>query len=784
MMLKNMKLMPRNLLMAALLLTLAGCGCNDDSTPPGTNPVPIAAVLGIKTRMPPLPVDPPRFNNPIKIDVAFVLDDSDGMNEKPLGIIPANISDRRERSQAAQAIMRRIEDMVRTRLEAEYANENLPVPPLDFAFGVARFEDFGGAFTSPLRRTGDVDDPNNRENDQDARPFILNMPILRQAHPQFDERFLSAMARTAPGDGNSYVQLPGTPDLFKVVDPQTALEALYQISAPQNPDGSYGGFDANGNGSTDDSGLPTSQAGARNPQTLPGASGDVPAIGFQAVNAGDADYDDPSGEPLFRVTSAGGTVVTVPATGGAGGSVTSVSSGNIGGIGWRQDAARFVILSSDIATVTPTDTPNLGTPETPGILPPPSQAQMVSSTAGAPDAPREARNVLAGAFDGGVQSLTGGFPLTTRRMGVANGPDFDPNPTDNVRAPGDGVAPVGAHTLEETIAALNALDIEVLLIGSPFIGGLDTKPGETGVNGDVASDIPADDFDPSDPNKVQPDLAPWFWMNGVSRLTTPEVTSLALGGAEETFPGVYNLGTVWPLTAGNEQGGDESTVKDTVTDDLVERIRGWIDGGFVTGGSGVVALADRPALPTLSYEFILQLLDLGEEQVDFDVVQVAPLVVGNPQRQFTTTAVIPTYWSDQAVPSDVEVSFPSAAEGLLQYTVKDETVPLPATRNEQFEIGAQLTTINGQTAANADQVLAIIALIKARGDGENPIASESDPINVAQAAFTVVVRDSLFPDFGAQLASVIRGCAILNDNTAGQDASDQVGGTCPFPPAP
>jgi len=785
MMLKNLTirtLTPRSFLAALLCLGLGGCGCTSDSTPRiPQNPIRLPAVLGLKTQMPPIPVAPPRLNVPVRIDVAFVMDDSDGMNDKPLGIIPANQGDRRERSQAAQAIMRRIENMVRARLEAEYQNAQLPVPPLDFAFAVARYEDFGGAFTSPLRRTGAVDDPANRNNDQDARPFILNMPILRKAHPQFDERFLAAMAREAPGDGNPYVNLPGTPDLFKVLDPQSGIEALYQIAAPQNANLSYGGFDGNANNSTLDSGLPTSQDGLRNPQTLPGASGDVPAVGFQAVNPTDGDYDDPDGRPLFRITDEGGNVVMIPATGGAGGTVPSVSSGNIGGIGWRPDAARFVILATDIGTVTPTATPPIGTPELPGLLPPPAQSEMVGSTAGAPDAPRQARNVLLGAFDSGVQTLTGGFPLTTRRLGTANGPDFDTNPTDNVRAPGDGVAPVGAHTVEETIARLNALDIEVLLIGAPFIGGLDTKPGVTGVNGDIDSDIPASQFDPSDPSKVQPDMAPWFWMNAVSRLTTPEVTSIALGGAQETFPGVYNFGTVWPFNPADPQGADESNVRDSVTDDLVERIRDWIDNGFVSGGSSIVPLAQRPALPTLSYQFVLTLAD-GPQ--DPDVIQTAPLQAATPQTTFTTTATIPTYWSDQTAPADQTVSFPSAQEGPLQYNAKDDAVALPATRNVPYKIDAALTMVNGAVAGNAAQVQAILAFLKARGDGTNPIASEFDSINVTDAAFTVFVRDALFPDFGAQLATVVRGCAILNDLTVNQDASDQVGGTCPFPPVP
>ncbi len=198
-------MMLRNLMILTLLLGVAGCGCTDDDIPLSTGPdVPL---LVVKAKMPAIPVPPPRTDaEPCKIDVMFVLDDSDDMNNQVLGIIPNNPGDDRTRSQAAQAIMRNLQAMVQARIDAAYAEDGLPAPQvvLDFAFGVSRFEDFGGSFTSLDRRIGDVDDVTNPDNDQDARPFILNMPLLREKHPQFADRFSAAMARQAPGDGNPY----------------------------------------------------------------------------------------------------------------------------------------------------------------------------------------------------------------------------------------------------------------------------------------------------------------------------------------------------------------------------------------------------------------------------------------------------------------------------------------------------------------------------------------------------------------------------------------------------
>ena len=759
----------RRALTLALCLLASSCGCGSDSSLTILTPVTLPAVAGIKTRTPPIPVTPPPVDpTPIPIDITFVLDDSESMNQAWLGIIPSNPLDRRPRSYSAQKIMENLEAQIRTRLAAQYLADGVPVPALDFAFAVARYEDFGGPFTNPNRRLGPVEFPGN---DMDARPFILNMPILRRAHPNFLLQFADALAREAPGDGNPrYVSSTGT--AIAVDDAQSALEALYQIAAPQNGDGTYGGFDANGNGSTLDSGAPTAVA----TQTAPGESGDVPAIGFLPLAT-----PDPDDRPQFVVIDEAGTPVEIPD--GAGGTMQSLSSGNIGGVGWREGSVRFVILASDIATVTPTETTPSGTPEVPGFLPPPCinvpsnpepcVTETVSSTTGEPAAPREARTVLLRALDGPPQVISGFVQVTQRRTGVADGPVHDG---------GLGIAPVGAHTVQETVAALNGLNIEVLLMGTPCSGGLDTKPGEPGVNGDIDSDISSTPYDPSNPETVQSSMAPWFWFNAVTRLTMPEVTSIAEGGGEALFPAVYNLATVWPYDpAADPSIGNLSTIRNTVTDDVIERIRDWVDNGYVQEGGGEPP-PPRPPLPTVFYAYQL---DVSAETGS--LVQVAPLEAGVPITRFRQVVQIPTYWSDETPPADVVVAFPLPTQAPLTYLPIDDSIPLPASADVAFDIEAHLDRLEDTTPENAEQQAQILAWIQARGDGAvppAPLASPFDPYTQGAGSFRATARLSTAPGPSAELLGVTAGCAVLNDLGAGQDGSDQAGGTCPFPPPP
>ena len=289
----------RYLVVSAALLCIAGCGCTPGEIPPPPGPVVELAAVDFKVLLPGIRVEPPKA---FKVDVAFVLDDSDTMTT---GFLQFDGADLRKRSQVAQALMRRIVDTVEARLAVAYGGSP---PAVDFAFAVARYEDFGGSFTSKPRQAGDVDDPANANNDMDARPFILNMPMLRADLPDFPAKFRSALAREAPGDGNPFVQPVGAPDPFRLVDPQSGLEALYQVAAPQNPDGTYGGFDGDGPDSRDGtlgSGAPTGLDPLRNPQTRPGDSGDVPAIGYRSAGL------DGDGQALYHVTDENGNVVAV-----------------------------------------------------------------------------------------------------------------------------------------------------------------------------------------------------------------------------------------------------------------------------------------------------------------------------------------------------------------------------------------------------------------------------------------------------------------------------------------
>jgi hypothetical protein len=118
------------------------------------------------------------------------------------------------------------------------------LPGVDFGFGVARFKDFGGPFTSVSRDIAA------------SRPFILDQPIVTAATAQaagttLNALISNALAAVSPGNGGD--------------TPEADIEALYQIATGA-------GFDGNGNGSKLDSG----PAGALTTVVNPGSSGDVP----------------------------------------------------------------------------------------------------------------------------------------------------------------------------------------------------------------------------------------------------------------------------------------------------------------------------------------------------------------------------------------------------------------------------------------------------------------------------------------------------------------------------
>jgi len=144
---------------------------------------------------------------------------------------------------------------------------------IDLGFGVGRFEEYGN-FASEYS-TG--------------RPFVLNQPIVAAGTSGYMTAIQSALNRTTPGYGGD--------------QPETDIEALYQLVSGQ-------GFDGNNNGTVLDSGA----AGLASTQLNPGGSGDVPSFASFAA------------DPAHSVMPA---------------------AGNIGGAGFRAGALPIVLLATD-----------------------------------------------------------------------------------------------------------------------------------------------------------------------------------------------------------------------------------------------------------------------------------------------------------------------------------------------------------------------------------------------------------------------------------------------------
>lgn len=168
------------------------------------------------------------------------------------------------------------------------------MPEADFGFGIARFEDYGGpawSFCSGPRTC--LEDRSYRIN---GRPFILNQAIVtREAAGGAVQRNLlltEALSRTAPGFGGD--------------DPESALaDALYQAATGV-------GFDGDGDGElTGFSG--TQRAGELDTQINPDESGDVPP--FSTLSESHA------------------------------------RAGSQGGVGFRSDAMKIIVLATDICSV-------------------------------------------------------------------------------------------------------------------------------------------------------------------------------------------------------------------------------------------------------------------------------------------------------------------------------------------------------------------------------------------------------------------------------------------------
>ena len=244
-------------------------------------------------------------------------------------------------------------------------------PDVEFGFGVARFEDYGGPGASFSGET------------TDGRPFILNQPIVTAADAggatARNTLISDALSRTAPGFGGD--------------GPESAIaEGLFQVATGI-------GFDGNGDGDTEDSGA----AGDAGTQTSPGTSGDVPAF---ATN-------------------------TLPV------------SGTLGGVGWRSDAQKIVIVATDVCSIAAFD-PETGVP-----------------------------TEITGA--GGSSEPVSAFACNSTSPGsdrfgfVSDGKST----TDNTVS--GAVVPSEAGTVQATVDALNALGIQVVGVGPG--AGPSTSPG-------------------------------------------------------------------------------------------------------------------------------------------------------------------------------------------------------------------------------------------------------------------------------------------------------------------
>jgi hypothetical protein len=226
------------------------------------------------------------------------------------------------------------------------------LPNVSFAFGVGRFEDYGG----PARTY-------SLENSL-GRPFVLNQPIITRDVPSFLSLINSALQRTAPGSGGD--------------GPEANFEALFQVATGA-------GFDGNNNSSRLDSG----SAGSANTQTAPGTSGDIPPFS----------------------------------------SNVAATSGSMGGVGFRPRAFHLVIQTGDFCP-------------------------LAAYAAGSP-----VPTTITGA--GGV-TVPGSALRCTNTLG-ANRYGFVGNSVSTIgNTVANAVAPLGAVTVPNTIAALNSLGISVI----------------------------------------------------------------------------------------------------------------------------------------------------------------------------------------------------------------------------------------------------------------------------------------------------------------------------------
>ncbi|MDJ0972942.1 MAG: hypothetical protein QNJ98_00605 [Planctomycetota bacterium] len=408
----------KHLVIGLAFLTIAGCGCGDSgpSSPSATTPA-----YSISIEVPPCEFPcTPETQQECLIDVVFAIDDSEFMN-RPFGMtaglpqVPQG--DSRSRSVVAQRIF--ADTQARLLAKINEAKQNGLIPQdviIDLAFAVVRYEDFGGTTVPYQGEPGTID--------AGARPYFLQMPLLRELHPSFGVNFAQALVESTPLNNGNPVVTAGTPPRQ---DPQSAIEMLHQVATGAGIDGNL----ANG---TVDNGPPCSPTAKG---TVAGSFTDVPAVTYAANGQDPQDAN----RPLFLVQDENGAGVQ-----------TCISSGNEGGVGFRPNSLRWVIFASDIATVAPFRDSN-GQPADPASN---ADAATVSTPEG---------SVPATAFDG-----------VTGRYGAAGMMPVPPVGTATF-------SPAYAAGVEQTVNELVGAGIEVMALGA---GG--AQPGQTKPNVPPAND--------------------------------------------------------------------------------------------------------------------------------------------------------------------------------------------------------------------------------------------------------------------------------------------------------
>jgi hypothetical protein len=315
------------------------------------------------------------------------------------------------------------------------------------------------------------------------RPFILNQAIITTDVADFNTLIDEALDREAPGGG------------FDI--PETSIaEGLYQAATGV-------GFDADGDGSTTTDG----NAGTLGAQTATGGAKDVPS------------FDTYEG----------------------------TASGTLGGVGWRSDAQRIVILATDVCSVASYDADEIPTNITGvgGVSVPSSELACGNGDREGfvSDSKTEADNTIAGA-----------------------------------------VAPLGAGTVPATIEALNGLGVKVIgLAGSPASGNYSPFPllnGLARLTGavDDAGDPLVFQFDASSATDLQAAVT--------SAIETSTTTEIDIALQTSALPDGLTFAAS-PAVVENVGPGETASFTATFTGDG-DPIEGVFDLQFVNAASNAV----------------------------------------------------------------------------------------------------------------------------------------------------------------------------------------------------